>query len=143
MLLEAYEAATKRVVHLDYQRVNVLVTLSNRDVSPDDIWTVVRYVKRLMRTGENRNRIGKFVPASLEFMNLLGDTSKFCDRLQTAREELVAKRIQKGRLVAATHQLDNGDTITRLEPQRDERAPLPMREAVVSGLLELVKGLQK
>lgn len=141
LLLEAYEAATKRTVHLDYQRVNVLFSLATRDVTPDDIYTVVRYVRRLIRTGANRRKVGTFTPASLELMNFAGDVSRFCDRLQTAREELVSKRIRKGRLVPATVQVSERDSITRLVPEA-ERAPEPARALVAAALRGILEGLE-
>lgn len=143
LLLEAYEAATKRTVHLDYQRVNVLFALANRSVTQDDIFNVVTYVKRLIRTGENKHKIGKFVPASLEFMNLMGDTSRFCDRLQTAREELAAVRIVKGKRVRTTIQVSENDSVTRFETQKPERAPRELRDNLVDGLKDLIANLQK
>lgn len=141
LLLEAYEAATKRVVHLDYERAGVLVILANRGVTQDDIFTVVSYVKRLIRKGENRQKIGTFVPASLEFVNLLGDTSKFCDRLQTARECLISKAHRGKGLAPVTLKIAEGETITRI--QEVERAPAECRELVVASLKSLILELQK
>ena len=141
-LLLAYEAATGRTAYVtDYQRVGYLHALEMRDVTPDDIWTVVRYVRRLIRTGENRRKVGTFTPASLEMTNLLGDTARFMDRLQTAREELVAKRIVKNRLVAVERKISETDTITRLEPQTDNRAPQDTRSFVAAALRGIADSL--
>jgi len=141
-LLLAYESATGRTAYVtDYQRVGYLHALEMRDVTPDDIVTVVRYVTRLIRTGENRRKVGTFTPASLEMSNLLGDTARFMDRLQTAREELVNKRIRKGRLVAAKHQLGDGSTITRLEPDTSQQAPEPVRALVAAALRGIADAL--
>lgn len=140
-LLEAYEAATSRMVTLDYFRVNILLALYLRDVTMDDIWTVARYVRRLIRTGANKNKVGTFTPASLEMVNLLGDTSRFCDRLQTAREELVSKRIRKGRLVPATVQVSERDSITRLVPEA-ERAPESARALVAAALRGILSAIE-
>ena len=85
--------------------------------------------------------MGTFTPASLEFVNLLGDSARFIDRLQTAREELVNKRIRKGRLVAATHQLGDGETITRLEPDLSQRAPEDTRSLVAAALRGIADAL--
>lgn len=142
LLLEAYEAASKRVVCLDYERAGIIERLVIRDISPDDIWTVVRYVKRLIRTGANKRKVGTFTPASLEMVNLLGDTARFMDRLQTAREELTAVRIVKGRRVVVTTQVSATDTITRLEEHNPERAPEPARALVAAALRGILQSIE-
>jgi hypothetical protein len=141
-LLAAFEYATGRdCACFDYQRASMLHALACRDVTPDDIVTVVRYVRRLMRTGENKRKVGTFTPASLEFVNLLGDCARFMDRLQTAREDLV-RRAHRGKgMGSVTLKLSESDSITRLVPV--ERAAVPIREAIVGSLLALVKDLQK
>ncbi len=135
-LLAEYERCTNRTVHLDYARVSALTALDIRGVTVDGMFTVIRYVSRLIRTGENRRKVGTFTPASLEFMNLCGDTSRFMDRLQTAREELVANRIVKNKTVAVTR-----GEITRLEEVRTERAPEAMRNTVVEALRAIADNL--
>jgi hypothetical protein len=140
-LLTEYCRCTKRIVTLNYMRLEALSILEQRDISVDDVFTVIKYVKRLIRTGENRRKVGTFTPASLEFGNLFGDYAKFEDRLQTAREELIAKRVRKNKMVAATHQLPDGDSITRLEPQTDNRAPADTRLLVAAALREIADSL--
>ena len=139
-LLAEYERCTNRTVTLDYLRLAALAQLSIRDVTVDDIFTVIRYVKKRIRCGDNKRKIGTFTPASLEFGNLLGDYAKFEDRLQTAREELASKRIHRGKLVPHVHDLGNGDTITLLAPEPD-RAPVAMRDALRSALGNIMEGL--
>lgn len=140
-LLAEYCRCTKRTVTLTYARLEPLATMERRGITVDDVFTVIRYVKRLIRTGENRRKVGTFTPASLEFGNLFGDYAKFEDRLQTAREELIAKRVRKNKMVAATHQLPDGDSITRLEPQTDNRAPADTRLLVAAALREIADSL--
>lgn len=141
-LLLAYEAATGRTAYVtDYARVGYLNSLAIRDVTPEDIITVVRYVRRLIRTGANKRKVGTFTPASLEFTALLGDTGKFIDRLHTAREELINRRIVKGKMVAVTRDLGNGDTMTRLEPDCSQQAPESMKAIVAAALRGIADSL--
>jgi hypothetical protein len=139
-LLAEYERCTQRTVTLDYLRLAALAQLSIRDVTVDDMFTVIRYVKRRIRAGDNKRKVGTFTPASLEFGNLVGDYAKFEDQLQTAREELASRRIVKGKLVSVTRPASATDTITRLEPE-PERAPQPMRDALRAALGNLMDGL--
>jgi hypothetical protein len=130
-LLAEYERCTNRVVRLDHMRVEALFILVNRDVTPDQIFDVVRYVKKRIRAGDNKRGVGMFKEASLEFMNLLGDAGRFQDRLITARTETISRRAHKGKLVPVTRAVSDGDTITRLEPEPHPDA-VPVRAALAS-----------
>jgi len=140
-LLNEYERCTKRTTTLDYSRLAALTTLELRGITVDDIFTVVRYVKRLIRTGENKKRVGTFTLASLEFGNMFTDYSKFEDRLQTAREELIAKRIRKNKLVAVATQVSEADTITRLLPDTSQHAPDSMKTLTAAALRSIADSL--
>lgn len=141
-LLTEYERCTKRIVTLDYQRLAALAALANRDVTRDDIFTIVGYVRRRMRKGDNKKKVGTFTPASLEFGNLLGDAARFEDRLQTAREELISKaRRGKGQKPMVL-KLEGGDTITRLADS-EPGAPVPIKEALGNYLRGLIADLAK
>lgn len=142
-LLDEYERCTKRTVTLDYCRLSALATLAHRDVTRDDMFTVIRYVRRRIRLGDNKHKVGTFTPASLEFGNLIGDAAKFEDRLQTARQEIAAKRIVNGKVVPVAHALGNGEVINRLEEVRPERAPEGTRALVAAALRGILEGLEK
>jgi len=136
-LLNEYERCTKRTVTLDYIRLSALATLEIRDITVDDVFLVIRYVRKRIRAGDNKRKIGTFTPASLEFGNLFGDYAKFEDRLQTARAEMAEKRVVKGKMVA----VQRGE-ITRLEETREERAPEQMRTAVADVLRTLITQIE-
>lgn len=141
-ILDEYERCTKRVVTVDYIRLTALAQLAHREVTRYDVFLVVRYVRKRIRLGDNKHKVGTFTPASLEFGNLLGDCAKFEDRLQTARAEMAGKRVVNGRIVPVTVALGNGESITRLEECRPERAPEAARALVAAALRGILAGLE-
>lgn len=140
-LLAEYERCTRRTVTLDYQRLIALAQLANRDVTREDIFTIVAYIRRRIRLGDNKRKVGTFTPASLEFGNLLGDAARFEDRLQTAREEALAKAKRGRGPKAKVLECGNGETITRLE-EAPSREAEPIRNAIATYLKAVVKALE-
>lgn len=140
-LLAEYERCTKHIIKLDHMRCDCLHRLAQRDISPDDMFTVIRYVRKRIRAGDNKRGIGMFKECSLEFSNLLGDVGKFQDRLHTARLELTEKRRKGTKLVTVVQDLGGGETISRLDTAPD-RAAEPVRLAVANALRALITNLE-
>lgn len=139
-LVNAYQRATGREIRLDYMRQETLSRFAREGYTGEDVWAVVRFIKRQKRRADERGR-STYGPRALEFDRILGDPNKFDDLLQSAKAD-EQKRAFRGRSGPRprTIQVAEGETVTVIDKAPTAEAKT-LKENLTAGLLDLVKQL--